>query len=84
MAKKTKNLFTPWIKVENSSNVKKFRYQESTQRLEVEFLRGGVYAYSPVTPAEFEDLKAAESKGKWMNENIKSGHRVKYEKLEPK
>lgn len=41
--------------------------------LEVEFANGGVYRYTPVSAALFDELLKAESVGKFFNTRIKPG-----------
>ena len=46
-------------------------YNGQTKTLEVEFQNARVYQYRGVAPVVFEELKAAESKGRYFNANIK-------------
>ncbi|HQL11557.1 MAG TPA: KTSC domain-containing protein [bacterium] len=55
-----------------SSNIKTLWYSKDKQELIVEFLNGSQYRYSNVSELEWQNLKSAESKGKFLNENIKS------------
>lgn len=65
------------IKVE-SSNIKQIGFENGT--LKVEFQNGNSYKYLEVPKQLFEDLQKAESKGKFLNENIKG--KYKYDKLQ--
>lgn len=57
-----------WIETPESSNIKAFRHEGIT--LYVKF-KGGTYAYAGVPEAVFEKMKAAESKGKFLNKEVK-------------
>lgn len=57
-------------KVEGSSNVSELGYDKETKTLQVRFKNGSIYDYQPVTLLYFLNLKNAESKGKFLNENI--------------
>ncbi len=59
-----------WIEVE-SNNIAAIRYIPEGRELSVQFNNGSVYAYSGVPADVFEDFKAADSKGKFLNEHIK-------------
>lgn len=61
-----------WIPVE-STNLSRIRYDENTLTLEIEFHGGRVYQYFDVPSHIFEGLKAADSHGRFFNEQIK-GH----------
>lgn len=49
-----------------SSMIYAVGYDPDTQTLEVVFNRTGVYRYYDVPPEEYEELMAAESKGRYM------------------
>lgn len=66
------------IKIENSSNVEQIGYENGT--LLVSFKNGTHYNYYDVPKQLFEDLKKAESKGKFLNENVKG--KYEYAKLQ--
>jgi hypothetical protein len=53
-----------------SSNVESMGYDISTFILRIKFLSGRLYEYSNVPLAVFHGLQAAESKGKYVNQNI--------------
>ena len=58
-----------------SSNVEGVGYDEPTLTLEVAFNNGSVYQYFDVPKAVHAALMASESKGKFLNENIKGVYR---------
>lgn len=62
-----------WISTPQSSNVAGFCYAETTQVLTVEFNSGSRYDYYDVPEQIFEGMKSADSKGKYLNSEIK-GH----------
>ena len=54
-----------------STVIKRFTYDSKKARLYVTFLSGKVYAYLNVPEDVYEEMKAAFSKGKYLNEHIK-------------
>ena len=66
------------IKVE-SSNINKIGYGMN-EDLYVEYKTGNTYKYKNVPHKLFEEFVKAESKGRFMNENIKG--KFDYEKVE--
>lgn len=62
-----------------SSNVCAIGYDADSRTLEVEFNDGSVYQYEGVPQDEYEGLMNADSKGKYLNANIKG--RYSYVKL---
>lgn len=62
-----------------SSNVRSVGYDADNQTLEVEFNSGVVYQYSGVPEYEYDGLINSDSKGKYLNSNIKN--RYSYMKL---
>ena len=56
-----------------SSNIALLKYEVETWTLEVTFHGGGIYHYFDVPAEIWNDLKTAESQGKYLNSNIK-GH----------
>jgi hypothetical protein len=54
-----------------SSNLASVGYDKTTNTLEVEFTNGNVYQYSGVPIDVYEGLMASNSKGRYLNENIK-------------
>jgi phage repressor protein C with HTH and peptisase S24 domain len=57
-----------------SSVVASVGYDPTQRRLEVAFHNGRVYAYFEVPPSVYEELVAAESVGKFFNENVKPNY----------
>ena len=55
----------------SSSNISSIGYDLDSRTLEVEFTDGSVYQYSGVSSGEYDGLMNAESKGKFLNANIK-------------
>lgn len=71
-----KKLNTP-----ESSNIAAVRYDEDTQRLEVDFKNGGAtYEYYKVPKDVAEGFEKAESAGKYFHANIVKGG-YEYKKL---
>ena len=64
-----------WISTPQSSNVAGFCYDEANQTLTVEFKSGSRYNYYDVPQHIFEGMKAADSKGKYLNAEIKGAYR---------
>ena len=60
----------PRLPVESSS-LASVGYEPGTQRLEVEFRHGAVYAYSEVPQQVFDAFMTAESKGRFFNSEIR-------------
>ena len=70
----------------DSSSLKSVDYNALEQALEVEFHHGAVYVYLDVPPDVFEELKAAESKGRFFNANIRDVYthaKLRRKKSEP-
>lgn len=59
------------IKVE-SSNISAIGYEASDNTLFVEYSNGHLYEYMDVPQSLYETFLTADSKGKFMNENIKN------------
>jgi hypothetical protein len=55
----------------SSSNLISVGYDEASQTLEVEFMRGTIYHYLGVPKMLYESLIAASSVGKFFNANIR-------------
>lgn len=60
-----------------STVVKSFTYDSKKARLYVTFLSGKVYAYLNVPESVYEEMKAAFSKGKYLNEFVKGKYEFK-------
>jgi KTSC domain len=63
----------------SSSTIAAIGYDPDSGVLEVEFTKGAVYSYSGVPLGEYEGLMSADSKGKYLNANVKG--RYPYAKL---
>jgi hypothetical protein len=58
-----------------STSVEWIEYDASARTLEIAFESGSVYRYLDVPVAIFDGLRAAESKGRFVNEIVKPGYR---------
>jgi len=56
----------------SSTNVASIGYDELSETLEVEFQNGTIYQYFNVGLSLYEQLKAAPSKGQFLNFHIKN------------
>jgi len=65
-----------YVKCDRSSNVKAYGYDIKKKQLFIEFRGGDKYQYFDVPLSIYESLLAADSKGKYVNENI--AHNYKY------
>lgn len=54
-----------------SSNIEAIGYIQETQELYVQFIKSGVYIYYDVEEWVFQEFLQADSKGKYLNANIK-------------
>ena len=64
-----------WIETPESSNIVRYRYDEETQALEVEFKGGSIYQYFDVPSNLVEEFGMAESKGRYFGQNIRNAFR---------
>lgn len=55
-----------------SSNIASVGYDESTETLEVAFIKGGIYQYQGIPKHLFEQLLSAPSVGQFFSYNIKN------------
>ncbi len=62
-----------------SSNIRSAGFEDGI--LEIEFKQGSVYQYAPVSEKQYHDFLIAESKSKWINENIKKNSSIKFKKI---
>lgn len=74
----TKEVGTPFYDCK-SSNIVGYGYKDKA--LWIIFKGNKIYKYTPVEEAQFQDLQAAESKGKWVNANLVKT-KVKYQAYE--
>lgn len=63
-----------------SSNIKSFGYDPQAKIMEVNFMNGSKYHYFDVPEEIFLQMQVAESKGRFLNLNIKS-QGFKYQKI---
>jgi len=63
-------------KFENSSSLASCDYDDETQVLTVEFARSKSYQYADVPKPVYEDLKDAESPGKYFQQYIKPVYKL--------
>jgi len=64
-----------WISTPESSSIARFRYDEASQTLTVEYKSGSRYNYYDVPQHIFEGMRSADSKGKFLNDQIKGVYR---------
>jgi hypothetical protein len=64
-----------------SSVVANMEYDEKREVLRITYTSGMVYDYLAVPPEEFNEMKAADSKGRYLNFNIKGKYRYKKVKV---
>ena len=62
-----------------SSSIDWFAYESRVRTLDVEFEGGGIYRYFDVSGPVVERLRAADSKGRFINQLIKPHYR--YERV---
>jgi len=58
----------------DSTTMRSVGYDSAEQILEVEFTSGAVYHYLEVPAAVFDELMAAESKGRYFNQEIRDDY----------
>lgn len=63
---------TDMIAIPNSSSIAEIGYNAERSALYVRFNGGKLYRYDDVPPIMFDELKAADSVGKFVNANIKT------------
>lgn len=64
-----------WNETQESSNVARFRYDETSQTLTVEFKNGSMYDYFDVPVSVYESMKSDPSKGRFLAQEIKGNYR---------
>jgi lysyl-tRNA synthetase, class II len=62
-----------------SSNIAEFRFDKTTDTMQVDFVSGDTYEYYNVSPATNRAFQAAPSKGEFFARSIRN--RFPYEKL---
>ena len=55
-----------------SSQIKRFAYELETKTMTIQFLTGGVYQYAAFPPEKFEEMKSAQSIGRFLGAEIKN------------
>lgn len=60
-----------WV---DSSNIEQIGYDENDRELWVRFKSGDTYVYSEVPPATYDDIMRADSKGSYLNREIKPNY----------
>lgn len=58
----------------SSDSIRSVGYDADSQTLEIEFNHGGVYQYSGVSQSVYDEMMAAESKGKYFHSNINKAY----------
>lgn len=61
----------------DSSNIEAIGYDENTRELWIRFLEGGTYLYSNVPLATYEDIMRADSKGSYLNREVKPNYQYR-------
>jgi len=64
-----------------SKNLKSVGYDEESMTLQVEFHRGGIYDYYPITSEGYMNLMNAPSKGQYFESRIKKDQSIKCVKV---
>ena len=63
-------------KFEGSSSIASCDYDDETSILTIEFMRGKSYNYADVPKPVYEDLKDAESPGKYFQNYVRNVYKV--------
>jgi hypothetical protein len=58
----------------DSTNIVRVGYDDGSQELYIEFDSGRTYIYSDVASTTYEELMAADSKGSYLNREIKPNY----------
>jgi hypothetical protein len=66
---------TTWIESPESSNIARFRFDDATRVLYVEFHDGSIYRYFDVPLSVFECMRTAPSKGQFLAVSVKGIYR---------
>ena len=59
----------------SSTDLAEVGYDPGSMTLEFLFIKGGLYQYFDVPEAVFQELLQADSKGRYLNQNIKKNYR---------
>jgi hypothetical protein len=60
-----------WV---DSSNIEQIGYDAGAMELWVRFVGGATYVYTEVPPSTYEELMSADSKGSYLNREIKPNY----------
>lgn len=60
-----------WV---DSSNIDQIGYDDDARELWIRFKSGDTYVYADVPPATYDDIMAADSKGSYLNREIKPNY----------
>lgn len=58
-----------------SSDIAEIGYDSNSMVLEILFIKGGLYQYFDVPEAVYLELMSCDSKGRFLNANIKNNYR---------
>ena len=64
----------PEMEYVDSSNIEAIGYDEDARELWVRFTSGSTYVYSDVPPATYDDIRRADSKGSYLNREVKPNY----------
>lgn len=64
----------PEMQYVDSSNIEAIGYCSETQELHVQFLTSGLYVYLEVPEWVYHEFIGADSKGAYLNQNIKNSY----------
>jgi hypothetical protein len=64
----------PEMEYVDSSNIEAIGYDEDARELWIRFLEGRMYVYSDVPPATYDDIMRADSKGSYLNREVKPNY----------
>jgi hypothetical protein len=68
-------VMSPDMQFVNSTNIEAIGYDSAEQQLHVRFTGGSTYVYFDVEEFEYDELLMADSKGSYLNREIKRRHR---------
>lgn len=64
----------PQMEYVDSSNIEAIGYDPDARELWVRFVSGSTYVYTNVPPATYSDIMRADSKGSYLNREVKSNY----------
>lgn len=65
-----------------SSNILSIGYDINTLTLEIEFKKGRIYRYHPVSKHMWNSFLNADSKGQYFADNIRGNKRITFEEVD--